>query len=665
MTTYNTGNPVGSVDVRDLYDNAENLDNFSNGPLDAYPDRFGVPRQSLQGIRNASQYVELGPYAAGLNFTSRNQVFSYGGEFYAPGPAITLPYTTTGAGAGEIANFRSVGDAVLRSDLAASTGASLVGYGAGTVAGALDALASRTVYVTANGLDQAAELSAALNSGKSVVLRGDILVASPVTSLADTCVLASNGASVKYIGAAGATHVLKFQPGHALIVGGALTIDCDNKAGIGLNCRALPTAKLLSVDGVTSINCFQSAPSTGGAHGIHIVNDTTGQPDIVSVTRCVVSSVSRSTGDIAGAVCSGITAVDGLTTIITGNRVSNVLTGNGTVDADGIKVFSDLVGASYQRSNSLIKSNTITDCAGRLVKLQTRGKAVVEDNLLTITNIALITAWRGIDSQTADTDIRNNKFYFTGAWSGGSDLAVIQTNVQDAVDFLGQSSNHNVFGNTINVKIGATLLTSGRAFMVLLNNLATAAATVTVDLAENWITYEGGLNSTTKACAIAFTVRAPDTWAAGATAVVKVRGNQVSATNFMERMQGGANTDLTTKLVLFQISENKLLSEDVIPVLPWVTGDRFTSNLLVYGNAVGRRGGEVVAPFDFSRIKPGSEFNIGGGASSGYTNAPANYTFGELRHSGAFIEIDSGAYITKSGYSPAPGAAITWTVYTL
>lgn len=132
MTTFNTGNPLGSTDVYDRYDNTENLDNFSNGPLDAYQDRFGVSRQSLQGIRNASQYVDLGPYAAGLVFTSRNQVFSYLGEFYAPGPSITLPYTTTGAGAGERANFRSVGDAVLRGDLAdgadPSKGAALVKF---------------------------------------------------------------------------------------------------------------------------------------------------------------------------------------------------------------------------------------------------------------------------------------------------------------------------------------------------------------------------------------------------------------------------------------------------------------------------------------------------------------------------------------------------------
>lgn len=153
MTTYNTGNPLGSVDVRDLYDNAQNADNFSNGPLDAYPDRFGVSRQSLQGIRNASQYVDLGPYGPGLNFTARNQVFSYLGELYAPGPSITLPYTTTGAGAGEIANFRSVGDAILRQDLLASDGAERVGYGALTVAETLDAIqtAGKDIFILSSG----------------------------------------------------------------------------------------------------------------------------------------------------------------------------------------------------------------------------------------------------------------------------------------------------------------------------------------------------------------------------------------------------------------------------------------------------------------------------------------------------------------------------------
>lgn len=170
MTTYNTGAAVPSVDVRDLYDNAENFDKFSNGPLDAYADRLGVMRQSLQGIRNASQYADLGPYAAGLVFTSRNQVFSYSGEFYSPGPAITLPYTTTGAGAGERANFRSVGDAVLRSDLANSIdpakGAALNGYKGRNVRQRLgDVVSAKDFGAIGDGVtDDTAAIQSAINS---------------------------------------------------------------------------------------------------------------------------------------------------------------------------------------------------------------------------------------------------------------------------------------------------------------------------------------------------------------------------------------------------------------------------------------------------------------------------------------------------------------------
>lgn len=215
--TYQTNNPVGSVDVRDLYDNAEAFDNFSAGPLDAYPDRFGVSRQSLQGIRNASQYVDLGPYAAGLVFTSRNQVFSYLGEFYAPGPAITLPYTTTGAGAGEIANFRSVGDAVLRADLLASDGAGRIGYKvsapggvAHTVASALD---NRNAYpyqfgAVGDGVaDDTAAWLAALATGKLVDGLGKTYLVTTLTIPSDHVVIRAN-----FILPAGSTndvHVIK------------------------------------------------------------------------------------------------------------------------------------------------------------------------------------------------------------------------------------------------------------------------------------------------------------------------------------------------------------------------------------------------------------------------------------------------------------------------
>lgn len=50
MTTYNTGNPLGSTDVLDRYDNTENLDNLVNGPAVAYDDRLGVSRKSWTGF---------------------------------------------------------------------------------------------------------------------------------------------------------------------------------------------------------------------------------------------------------------------------------------------------------------------------------------------------------------------------------------------------------------------------------------------------------------------------------------------------------------------------------------------------------------------------------------------------------------------------------------
>lgn len=46
MNTYLTGNPLGSTAVKDLYDNASNIDDFVNGPEFAYPDRFNVARKS-------------------------------------------------------------------------------------------------------------------------------------------------------------------------------------------------------------------------------------------------------------------------------------------------------------------------------------------------------------------------------------------------------------------------------------------------------------------------------------------------------------------------------------------------------------------------------------------------------------------------------------------
>ncbi|MGU1462958.1 hypothetical protein ACSEVU_26300, partial [Pseudomonas aeruginosa] len=51
MTTYATGNPLGSKDPRDLYDNAENFDTAMNDRANvAWNDRFGVSRKTWFGV---------------------------------------------------------------------------------------------------------------------------------------------------------------------------------------------------------------------------------------------------------------------------------------------------------------------------------------------------------------------------------------------------------------------------------------------------------------------------------------------------------------------------------------------------------------------------------------------------------------------------------------
>jgi hypothetical protein len=173
---YNTNNPVGSTDPRDLFDNAGNMDKFENGPNPFYPDRFGVQKLSRSGMIenynnmidgqesafNAAQsardaefaaflessgFVSLGNYTGGLVFTRYNEYLAYGGFFYRPAPN-SIPFTTTGTwvGADEGLFVLFSQDDVLRQDLAnPDMGAAMVAFGSDTVSSALQ---SRVVQVS-------------------------------------------------------------------------------------------------------------------------------------------------------------------------------------------------------------------------------------------------------------------------------------------------------------------------------------------------------------------------------------------------------------------------------------------------------------------------------------------------------------------------------------
>ncbi|MEJ0161673.1 hypothetical protein WDT21_22265, partial [Klebsiella pneumoniae] len=51
MSTYKTNNPLGSAAVKDLYDNAENVDKFVNDRTkEELEDRLGVLRKTWHGM---------------------------------------------------------------------------------------------------------------------------------------------------------------------------------------------------------------------------------------------------------------------------------------------------------------------------------------------------------------------------------------------------------------------------------------------------------------------------------------------------------------------------------------------------------------------------------------------------------------------------------------
>lgn len=175
--TYNTGNALGSTDPRDLLDNASNLDDGMNSALPTFTDRLGVSRDTWAGQQNsfnlaqsgraaqfdaaqsaqaaefvasleASGFVSLGDYAAGLNFTLYNQYMARDGFFYRPAPS-SIPFTTTGTWVGgdvDLFNLFSADD-VLRQDLADATdpskGAGMVGRSTVVVESIADLLQAR------------------------------------------------------------------------------------------------------------------------------------------------------------------------------------------------------------------------------------------------------------------------------------------------------------------------------------------------------------------------------------------------------------------------------------------------------------------------------------------------------------------------------------------
>jgi hypothetical protein len=154
------------------------------------------------------------------------------------------------------------------------------------------------------------------------------------------------------------------------ITGGSLSVDCNSKAASGITFRhdAVSQSGTVNIScPVEVLNCFNNdAAATYENQGIAVIGDyetvVMEQPRVVDVSRASVNGA-----------CKGI-GVSGFSGNVTINQpyVKDVLTGAGTVDADGIATFGKVLGGTNAARGGIVNINEpiFVDCQGRSFKSQ-------------------------------------------------------------------------------------------------------------------------------------------------------------------------------------------------------------------------------------------------------------------------------------------------------
>lgn len=152
MTTYATGNPLGSKDPRDLYDNAENFDAAMNDRVNTtWNDRFGVTRPTLKGYEEQFNYFLAGSgfenppliYVDGspLTVDRATQIIDRGGNLYSVKLPSSFPVVLSGNWSEDEGLLVVRGDQSLRKEITStspSEGSSIIGNSTVSVSSVAD-----------------------------------------------------------------------------------------------------------------------------------------------------------------------------------------------------------------------------------------------------------------------------------------------------------------------------------------------------------------------------------------------------------------------------------------------------------------------------------------------------------------------------------------------
>lgn len=182
--------PLGSTEVKVLFNNASNFDAAMNSELPSFYDRFNLRRETWAGMQKmVADFIEAFGWEAThlvyvdgtpLTVLRPTQLIDRAGSVYKVKMPATFPVNLTGTWVTDQLLLVDVGDASLRSELASATGATLVGYGSSTVADTLDGLVQGSFGVNVKALgavgdgvtDDTAVIQAAfdsLPSGKGTI----------------------------------------------------------------------------------------------------------------------------------------------------------------------------------------------------------------------------------------------------------------------------------------------------------------------------------------------------------------------------------------------------------------------------------------------------------------------------------------------------------------
>ena len=376
---------------------------------------------------------------------------------------------------------------------------------------------------------------------------------------------------------------------------------------------------------------------------------------VASVESCIVEGVSRAALDPAGFTlsCTGISVLRGYQAQVSDCYVKGISRGGyGDYDADGIKVFSPKEGDVYIRSNAVVTRNSVIDCEGRWVKLQTAGQANIQNNYFAIEGaIELMTSFNGIDSQRGDTNITDNRFFMGSDWTGGSSCALVEFQPSTSASMVNdyESFFHRFVGNQayIEKKLPYGILPQ---FMT-----DTTTAKQYIQITDNIITSDVSETSSNPAGLQAvgrfIYINSSPTGSMQGNEVWHIDRNHVYCDNFFYITSSTTRVDLADKWFIY-VRDNSVPTFDTNRDLFYDGANTgvYTSTCCIARNQVGAGGDGFTWPIDMAKLIQGTDCYTG---NTTMTNAPSSYTYSRLWALGGHIGVDRTTvrYISFDGSS--------------